>query len=176
MKIIQKGFFFFILISLTLPVLTFAHTVVGIYAGTHVVDLEAVPHSPLVGEEISMTFRLRDLSLQIPKEEFIIVADIIENADSPERRPLARLDLKQESPGVYKTIYAFQKPGVYEIEFTFHKPHEPDIAREAIFVLEVRDLARATKKNGVLFFIFGLVAGVLCMKLLRALVGAPKSK
>lgn len=116
-----------------------AHSPVGVYAGTHVVDLEPAPRSPFPNEEVFITIRIRDLSLRFAEEDFSVEVVILENADTDRETPIFQASAEKVKTGIWQTTYRFLKPGLYDVEVQFGLEEDPDRVREAVFQIEVRD-------------------------------------
>lgn len=131
--------FFPVLLFVLLASTASAHVPFGVYAGTHAVAFVPEPGSPLAGEMVEMNFFLRDLQGNFPTELFIVEIAIQKTLPDDRERSLATLSPKMESPGIYSTRYRFDEGGHYRVEFLFNKIDEPDIIRDAVFDIEVRD-------------------------------------
>jgi len=116
-----------------------AHVSFGEFAGTHAVAFVPQPGSPLVGETVEMDFFLRDLRGNFPIELFTVQVVIQETLDDSERS-LATLSPVEEAPGIYSTRFRFDEEGHYRVEFLFNKIDEPEIVRDAIFDIEIRNV------------------------------------
>jgi len=127
-----------------------AHVNFGEYAGTHVIAFVPEPRSPLVGEEVTMNFYLRDLRGKRANEAFLVGAVIQEVLEKDEEFHLFTSKPETIIDGTYQTSYRFNKAGTYRINFTFSRPQEPDIARDAVFDIEVRDVPSGTSSTTLL--------------------------
>ena len=131
---------FFSVLLLTLTVSTVsAHVSFGVYAGTHAVAFVPQPGSPFSGETVEMNFFLRDLQGNFPNELFIARVVIQKALIDGSEQNIAELTPDVVSPGKYTTRFRFDEGGHYRIEFLFNKIDKPDIIRDAVFDIEVRD-------------------------------------
>jgi len=118
---------------------TYAHVGIGEYAGTHVVAFVPEPRSPLAGEEVQMMFYLRDLHGYFANEPFIASVVIQEVLSDDSERGIFATAPEIIDKGIYTTSYRFTHPGLYRVEFGFSRPNEPDIVRDTVFDIGVRE-------------------------------------
>ena len=143
-----------------------AHVNFGEYAGTHAVAFVPQPRSPLEGEEVAMTFYLRDLRGSLASESFIVRAVIQEILENDEERYLFTTKPETITDGRYKVSYRFPKAGIYRIEFSFTSPNEIEVSRDAIFDIEVRSVPFSAPRTALLISMFLIIlafAGGLIM-------------
>lgn len=131
-----------------------AHVPFGVYAGTHAVAFVPTPGSPLLGEKVEMAFFLRDLHGNFPTELFDVEVVVQEILPDGSERNIATLEPRKESPGIYTTEYNFPGAGQYRIEFSFNKSDEPDLVREALFAIEVRNV----RSSGLSYLLVGIIS------------------
>ncbi|MEK9179829.1 MAG: hypothetical protein AAB897_00215 [Patescibacteria group bacterium] len=138
------------------PFFASAHVPFGEFAGTHAVAFVPEPRSPFVGEEVEMVFYLRDLRGILEKNP-VVAAVLIQEVVSDENE-LGIFGTTGETitDGIYTTNYTFEKPGQYRIDFTFWKPDEPEITRDAVFDIEVRELPTKYFSMQYILISFGL--------------------
>jgi len=117
-----------------------AHVPFGVYAGTHAVSFVPNPGSPLLGEKVKMTFFLRDLHGEFPTEPFKVEVVVQEVFSDDSERNVATLLPTLKSLGIYTTEYRFRQAGQYRVEFLFNKVGEPDLVRDAVFDINIRDV------------------------------------
>lgn len=120
--------------------ITSAHVPFGTYAGTHAVAFVPEPGSPFSGETVEMSFFFRDLQGNFPTEVFNVEIVIQETFSDESEQNIAKLVPNRKSPGIYTTGYRFDREGHYRVEFLFNKIDEPEIIRDAVFDLEVRNI------------------------------------
>ncbi|MBI2109152.1 MAG: hypothetical protein HYT93_03160 [Parcubacteria group bacterium] len=169
MPIGTKKYFFALLLGalfIFFPLFVSAHVGLGMYAGTHAVALVVEPHhSPFVGEDVFFTFYMKDLHGYFPTEPFITSVIIQEITKDNEELNIVALVPETVKSGVYKTSYRFKQAGLYRIEFGFGKADEPDVIRDAVFEIEVRDpgypisakMAPTIVLLGVIIFVLGIL-------------------
>ena len=131
-----------------------AHVNFGEYAGTHAVAFVPHPRSPLEGEEVAMTFYLRDLHGNLASEPFIMGAVIQEILENDEERYLFTTKPETITDGRYQASYRFHKAGLYRIEFSFASPNETEISRDAVFDIEVRSVPLGAPRTALLISMF----------------------
>ncbi|MCP6719837.1 MAG: protease inhibitor I42 family protein [Patescibacteria group bacterium] len=148
---------FNILIIVTLLLLSVsvsnAHISIGEYAGTHAVSFDPEPRSPFVGETVDMDFYLRDLSGNFANEPFLITVNVQKVLPDDSEITIFTTEPEIIIDGNYKTNYKFTEPGHYRLEFNFQRPSEPDISREGIFDIEVRDTTGGTSTTTILILL-----------------------
>jgi len=131
-----------------------AHVNFGEYAGTHAVAFVPQPRSPLEGEEVTMTFYLRDLHGDPASESLIVGAVIQEILENDEERYLFTTKPETITDGRYQVSYRFHKAGMYRIEFSFARPNETEISRDAIFDIEVRSVPPGVSRTTLFISMF----------------------
>ena len=133
-----------------------AHVNFGEYAGTHAVAFVPQPRSPLEGEEVAMTFYLRDLHGGLASESFIVGTVIQEILENDEEYYLFTTKPETITGGRYQVSYRFPKAGMYRIEFSFTSPNEIEVSRDAVFDIEVRSVSPDTSRT-ILFISMSLI-------------------
>ena len=143
-----------------------AHIGFGEYAGSYAVSLVPEPRSPFVGEEVAMTFYLRDLHGYFPQEPFVVAMVIQEVFPDDSERAVFATAPETITDGIYTTSYRFEKAGLYRVEFDFNKPDEPDVVRDAVFGIEVREIPITISYMmlllvSLLVFFFAFLGGIV---------------
>jgi len=141
---------------------THAHVKIGQYAGSYAVAFVSQPGSPFVGETVQMTFYLKNLQGVLVSEPFIVAVIVQEILSDDEEIDTFVTAPETIDDGIYEISYRFTKPGHYRIEYSFGKPDEPNVVRETIHDLEVRDVPRGVPYvTALAVFILGTVLAFL---------------
>jgi len=155
------SFFNIVIIWLAFGVLlAYAHVGIGEYAGTHVVAFVPQPRSPLVGETVQMRFNLRDLHGNFANEQFVVAIEVMKVLPDSTESTIFASAPEMIADGIYESSYRFQHPGNYRVEYGFSRPSEPDIVRDAVFDIEVRDVSRGIPYTTAIATVLVIAAAV----------------
>jgi len=130
----------------------YAHVSFGEYAGNYAVAWVPEPRSPFVGEEVEMTFYLRDLRGYSVNEPFIVTVVIQETFADDKEREIFTASPETVQDGIYKINYRFTRSGNYRVEFNFGKPDEPNVIRDTIYDIEVRETPGISYQTALMVF------------------------
>lgn len=133
-----------------------AHTT-AIYAGTHLIELEAEPHSPFVGESVKFLFALRDFQYQAIQKPMMVEMTI---TDSRTKESIYKTKPTLISDGKISYSYTLNREGSFKVALNAWEPDKPDIMRDGVFPIQVR----TPPVNYVLvvsLLLIGFLAGVL---------------
>lgn len=109
------------LIALT-PYQALAHGSVSNQAGNAVVFLTQQPLSPLVGEEVRMTFSVRNKELRaIPQTD--VVLKLVKTGDEPSQDEIVLTETKtSDVNGSFDFYYKFPEEDYYDVELSLQDP------------------------------------------------------
>lgn len=139
----------------------YAHGGVSQNVGDAIVFLNQTPLSPLVGENVNLSFSITDSEFAPLANREISVAVIKSVLNHPEQdQQITKQIIKTDANGSFDFSYKFETSDYYDVELTFADPKTAGDDTTG-FLIQPRDVAVQTKKSNVLLILTVGIAGVI---------------
>lgn len=149
-----------ILLIIFSPMFAMAHGGVQKQAGNTTVYLSQNPISPLVGEEVSMTFVLKQ-GLNEPLTNLNVTLSVVDTfyGDATKDKTVLVEQKETDANGAFEFSYTFDKENYFDIDIKFNDPKTGE-PQETGFLIQPRTTEIRYRNNRLAIFAAG-IAGII---------------
>jgi hypothetical protein len=154
---------FIISFFIIFPVVAFAHGGVSQNVGKFIVTLNQIPLSPLVGEEVTMTFVITGVDFK-PFPRIPVQFSLTDTFSGDESRDVTILTEEKvtDANGAFEFVYTFNKENYFDAELAFTDPQTGESVQTG-FLIQTRPtvVAGPDLKNNIPSIALWLGVGLL---------------